>query len=453
MSTLDINQPIVSTERIGVIDALRGLAIGGILVFNIRFFSGDGLMPSALASHAGTLEQITEFLIHFFIEGKFYSVFSFLFGFGFALQIARAEKGGDSRAALFKRRMFWLLIIGIVHALFLSAGDILTIYAAVGFVLILFRKRSDRSLLKWAFALLAVPVISYAIIYVLYVSFAPAAAATQPDETLIAAEWNGLVDAVSNGNFSQIFSFNLKSIMFRCIGLLYEMRLPKILAMFLFGVCAYRRDLFGDFSANRAFIRRVMVWGFGLGMIGNGVLALLLSMNVSLPPSFLGLIASLAYAVGVPGLAFFYIAAAATIWQKPIWQRCLLIFAPVGRMALTNYLMQSVICVFLFYGYGFGLFGRTSAAATTLIALPIFLFQILLSTLWLKQFRYGPAEWIWRKLAYRGQIALQKTPPESAGANNSLPGSRLINKYDEQIHVGSERKAILKKGELNSAEQ
>ena len=144
--------PVLANERVEILDVLRGLAICGILVGNMQWFSGYGMMPPALAAQSGTADQITTFLVHFFVEGKFYSIFSFLFGFGFALQISRAEERGDGKASLFKRRLFWLLVIGLLHAYLLWAGDILSIYALLGFVLILFRKKTDAGLLKWAFA-------------------------------------------------------------------------------------------------------------------------------------------------------------------------------------------------------------------------------------------------------------------------------------------------------------
>src|SRR5687767_11665100 len=163
--------PIASHERIEILDVLRGLAIGGILIGNMQWFSGYGMMPEQLAAEAPLADRITHFLVHFFIEGKFYSIFSFLFGFGFALQIARAEERGDQKASLFKRRLFWLLVIGLLHAYLLWAGDILSIYALMGFVLILFRRKTDGSLLKWAFVLMAIPILSYTLLYILFVVF------------------------------------------------------------------------------------------------------------------------------------------------------------------------------------------------------------------------------------------------------------------------------------------
>src|SRR5437763_4426527 len=173
--------PISFQERIEILDVLRGLAVGGILIGNMQWFSGYGLMPPALVRQGPLADQATHFLVHFFVEGKFYSIFSFLFGFGFALQIARAEERGDLKASLFKRRLFWLLVIGLLHAYLLWSGDILSIYAVTGFLLILFRKKTNNALLKWAFALLAVPILTYLLLYVLFVAFVPPEALAKID--------------------------------------------------------------------------------------------------------------------------------------------------------------------------------------------------------------------------------------------------------------------------------
>ena len=398
--------PISLEERIDVVDVLRGLAVSGILIGNMQWFSGYGMMPHDLEAQAPIADQITHFLVHFFIEGKFYSIFSFLFGFGFALQIARAEERGDANASVFKRRLFWLLVIGLLHAYLLWAGDILSVYAVMGFVLILFRRKPDESLLKWAFWLIVVPIASYVLLYVLFKAFAPPDIAATIDAGQ-ADRWRDSVAMVTQSNYLQIISgYNLNYIVGRYMGLLFGMRLPKILAMFLLGLYAYRRGYFQDLDANRAFIRRVLLYGLVLGVIGNAIFAVWGGSESPFPPSLTGIVGVIGYAFGVPALALAIIALVATLWQKSVWNKLLSVLAPVGRMALTNYLLQTVICVIIFYGYGFGLFGRFGAFYSTLITLAIFVFQIALSSLWLKYFRYGPMEWIWRQLTYRRRLSL-----------------------------------------------
>lgn len=401
--------PVVSEERIEVIDALRGLSILGILIANIQFFSGNALMPSFMSEQGVSLNRITQFLIYFFVLGKFYSIFSFLFGFGFALQIARAKERGDIKASFFKRRLFWLLVIGLLHAYLIWAGDILSIYAVTGFFLILFRNKTDKTLLKWAFGLLAFPILFYALIYILSVAFASPETAITPSVEKQTAEWNGLAGILSRGSFLQILEFNVRGLMpFRYVGLLMEMRLPKILAMFLLGVYAYRRGLFNNISAHKEYVRRVMLWGLVLGISGNALLAILMQIDGhSTTPSLLGFAATVAYAFGVPSMALFYIALIVTLWQtRETWRGLLSHLVPVGRMALTNYLLQTLISVSIFYGYGAGQFGKHGVASATVIAFIIFLLQIPASAMWLSYFSYGPMEWIWRQLTYRQRLPI-----------------------------------------------
>jgi uncharacterized protein len=366
------------------------------------------MMPPALARQSPFADQLTHFLVHFFVEGKFYSIFSFLFGFGFALQIARAEERGDLKASLFKRRLFWLLVIGLLHAYLLWSGDILSVYAVTGFVLILFRKRTNDTLLKWAAGLLAAPIVTYLLLYILFVAFVPPGAVAKLDAAQLDF-WNETVRKVPHSSYLQIISgYNLNMIVGRYASLILEMRLPKLLAMFLLGSYAYRRGFFQNLGSHRPFIRRVLVYGLILGIVGNIAFAALAGAEAVFPPSPAGIVGVITYAFGFPALALGVIALVATLWQKTAWRGLLAWLAPVGRMALTNYLLQTVICVFIFYGFGFGQFGRVGATKATLIALTIFLFQILMSSLWLKYFAYGPMEWIWRQLTYRQRLSLRR---------------------------------------------
>lgn len=403
--------PISLTERIEVLDVLRGLAICGILIGNMQWFSGYGMMPPALAAQTPLYDQVTHFLVHFFIEGKFYSIFSFLFGFGFALQIARAEERGDLKASVFKRRLFWLLIIGLLHAWLLWAGDIVSIYAVMGFLLLLFRKKSNKSLIKWAVILMIIPVLWYALQWALFTAFVPPEKAAEITAGF-ANGWPDTVATVTNSNYWQIVSsFNLQYVIGRYMGLIFNMRLPKILAMFLLGLYVYRMGVFQNMSANAPFIRKVLIYGLILGLGGNAIFAWASGSEGSFPPSFWGLVGVITYAFAVPSLALGIAAVVATLWQNGGWQKVLGLLAPVGRMALTNYLLQTVVCVTIFYGYGFGYFGKVRALTATLIALAIFAGQIVLSNIWLRYFAYGPMEWIWRQLTYKKRLSLRRERP------------------------------------------
>lgn len=398
--------PIKQGDRIQVLDVLRGLAVGGILIGNLQWFSGYGTLPPSLASLNPATDQLTRFMVHALVEGKFYSIFSFLFGFGFALQIARAEERGDTEARLFKRRLLWLFVIGATHAFLLWAGDILSVYALMGFVLLLFRRKSDSSLLKWAAVLLVVPVAFYLLFFVLFAAFAPPDVVAQIN-ALQFEMWNNAMQTLTNGSYTQIFrDHNLNQLFGRWMGLILQMRLPKILAMFLLGVYAYRIGVFQNPEKHRPLIRKVMIYGLGFGVISNVIFALFAKSEADFPPTPAGIIGVAAYAYGVPALALGIAASLVTLWQTDTFRQVLALLAPVGQMALTNYLLQSVICVTLFYGYGFGLFGRFGAAGSTVIGVAIFASQIALSNIWLRFFRYGPMEWIWRQLTYFRRLPL-----------------------------------------------
>ena len=404
-------RPISSGERIEILDVLRGFAICGILIGNMQWLAGYGMTPHVLIEGWPIGERITQFLIHFLVDGKFYSIFSFLFGFGFALQIARAADRGDVNARLFKRRLFWLLIIGLLHAYLLWAGDILSIYAVTGFLLLLFRKKSDHALVKWAIWLLLLPIPVYLLLYVLFVSFAPPMPPefTETDPVRALAFWQSMVGQVSEAGFVEILTgYNLQLIVGRYIGLIVEMRFAKLLAMFLLGYYAYRRGLFQAPASNGPLFRRVLRYGLFFGVIGNAMLAGVMWFEPPFPPSALGILGVVGYAIGVAPLALAMIAGITLMWQRETWRRVLAFLAPVGRMALTNYLLQTVIAVLLFYGYGLGWYGKVSPISATVIALAVFAFQVVFSTVWLRFFQYGPMEWIWRQLTYKQRLSLRR---------------------------------------------
>ncbi len=215
-----VAEPIGAGERIELLDVLRGLAICGILIGNVQWFSGYGLMPAEIAPVPTSVDNVVQFLVHFLVEGKFYSIFSFLFGFGFAMQMARAGERGDERGSVFKRRLFWLLVIGFAHGFLLWAGDILSVYAWMGFILLLFRKKPDESLLKWTAWLIVVPVATYALLYGLFAAFAPADAAAGFGSM---EWWDYFSRQVTEGSYWSIVSgFNLEYIAGRYFGAVHQ---------------------------------------------------------------------------------------------------------------------------------------------------------------------------------------------------------------------------------------
>ena len=356
--------PTSQRARITTLDALRGFALLGVLVTNM--LQGYSFVRSGADEGVATL-------IRAFAEGTFYPMFSFLFGLGFALQLRKGEAAQGAILPRFRRRLVILLVIGLAHELLLWAGDILFAYAVLGFVLILFRNVRDRTLLisaslLWLFTLG---------VYLLNGGITPR---TEPNFTLVPAGETYL--SAVGGRWA---NFPLELLNLFSIG-------PAVLGLFLVGYFIGRRDVRGVLE-NKRFLRRValvctlLAAPFTLWLLG-------------VIPVFegKGWLYGLEYLFAGPLLGFAYLAAL-SLFARPL-KKVLDLFAPVGQMALSNYLGQSLICTTLFYPYAFGLFGKLGAAATLPISLTIFAFQMLFSAWWLKRYRFGPAEWLWRSFTY-----------------------------------------------------
>jgi uncharacterized protein len=387
-------------ERIQALDVLRGVAVAGILFANVLVFFGLVFLPSerAAAFPTAAADTVARFLERVFIEAKFYSIFSLLFGIGFGLQLAR---GGDAALPRFKRRLRILLGIGAVHAVLIWSGDILMLYALLGFTMPWFARKSDRELLGWTMILLAIPTALSLVALAAWTLFGPAPSQAPSDMTM-PAEFLAIFEAVGTGGLKDSFVGNLVMLAGRWADLFASMRFPKVLGMFVLGLWTARTGLALQPSAHRATLARWSVLGLGVGLPANLMAAWAGEQWAYLPPTPGALLTVAMQAVGVPMLALGY---AATVGLLVVDGRRLLnLFAPVGRMALTNYLMHSVICVVLAHGFGFGLWWRIGASTAMAIAAAIILVQIPLSALWLSRFRYGPVEWIWRRLTYRRPI-------------------------------------------------
>lgn len=387
-------------KRLELIDALRGFALLGILIVNLGDFTlhwGLSAEQRAALFTAGT-DESAQFLIWMFASGKFNTIFSFLFGLGFAMFIARGTQGDAEFLTFFRRRLSVLFLIGAVHMVFIWYGDIVAMYAALGFVLILFRRLSDRALLLWAAALILSHPVLTAVIVV-------SGGALDPGEPLRNLEiwlYTGVLGfpadsyhaVVSSGGWLDVFKYNLAGPPWRIGEVLSSSRLQRVLGMFLVGMWAGRQMIFRNPAAHKALFKRLLIWGLPIGLAGNALHATMLPAN---EPS-IG--RDLVYALSVVPLAMSYVAAFSLFWMYPGARRVLGIFVPAGRAALTVYLSQTLICIALFYGIGLGFGGQVGPTLFLPIALAIFATQVLLSVVWLRYFRFGPVEWLWRSLTY-----------------------------------------------------
>ncbi len=384
-------------ERIELLDALRGFALFGILLANILYWSGWSAMTEGQRIAFAGADAVTwQYRFHhLLVDGKFYTIFSLLFGTGFALQIARLSARGIEGLRVYRRRVLVLLGIGLVHSLLVWDGDILTLYALLGLVLPFFYQWRERSLLvAAAILILLVPIAGawlfgrlgwepHQHLFALTNSIAESMGAdTAPDKAL---EWLRRDDIAGWASWQlsgQPFSWALR---------LESWRIPKVLGIMLIGLVVGRRLASGGLLGNRRLLFHVLVAGLAIGLPASAAYALIPGLGQADWPSLIGT---------VP-LALAYAAAFVLLWPRtrPVLRHLI----PVGRMALTNYLTHSVIGLIFFYGIGFGLAGTFRPLAFYGIALLIFAAQILFSRWWLARHEQGPAEALWRFATYGGK--------------------------------------------------
>ena len=388
--------PLPVRERIQALDVLRGVAVAGILFANVLAFFGLSFMPPerAAALPTAAADHIAEFLEHVFVDGKFYSIFSLLFGIGFGVQLSR---GGEAALPRFKRRLRILLGIGAIHAFLIWAGDILMLYALLGFTMPWFARKPNRALVRWTVILLAVPTALYVVALAVWMVVGSGAAQSSPPSR-VPANILHFFEAIGTGGLKDAFIGNVVFLGGRWADLFVTVRFPKVLGMFVLGLWTVRTGLALSPSDHRATLARWSMLGLGVGLPANLIAAWALENWPYIPPSVGGLLGTAMQGVGVPMLALGYAATIALLVVDG--RRFISVFAPVGRMALTNYLLHSIICVVLSYGFGFGLWWHTGASRAMAIAAAIIIVQIPFSAWWLSRFRFGPVEWIWRRLTY-----------------------------------------------------
>lgn len=405
--------PVAATERIAVLDIVRGVALFGILAINVTAFKSPG-GPPGLGVEAGLADRLVIQALLLFVESKFFTLFSFLFGLGFSIQLLRAQQRGVAFVPRFARRLLALLLFGILHIVLLWDGDILTLYALVGAILLLFRNRSPRALLNWAGILLLVPLVlvaaSLTTLEVLRTTTTYGARLQQADADLVTTFTQLRVEAVhlyGSGSYTRILNTRLAE--YLVVLPLLLSRVPSVLAMFLLGLYVGKRGVLARIDEHLPLLRRVRFWGLSLG--------LLVSVLVVMAQARLGPISALVallfnQTLGRPLLSLGYGATLVLLAQRPNWARRLASFAATGRMALTNYLLQSLICTTIFYGYGFGLAGQVGAVAGVALAIGIYALQIPFSLWWLGRYQFGPMEWLWRSMTYLQLQPLRRTPQE-----------------------------------------
>jgi uncharacterized protein len=398
--------PVSVHERIDLIDVVRGFALFGVLLANLVWITTDVLLTDARLSQLPTapLDRIVKPLVVFFVDHKFYTLFSFLFGLGFAIQLSRAEQRRYNVVAVYARRVSILAVIGLLHIGLLWYGDILLVYAVGGFGLLAVRHWNTRLLVTLA---LALALFARATVEVSPpVASAPDGA--RGDAKLENAEKERKLAILGGTSYSAIArenaTFYYRDIVGRGVGLFL---LPQVFARFILGLYVGRRNWARRTTELRPTLRRLLPWAIGVGVVGNGtgmVIEPLQDRNLLGGDSFWVQAAAPVEEAGILALAFVYLSVLVLVFHhSATWRRRLGYLAPVGRMALTNYLTQSVLYLILFTGVGFGLYGEVGPAWCFGLALIIFAAQMASCAWWLARYRFGPAEWVWRTLTY-GQL-------------------------------------------------
>lgn len=388
------------SKRYIILDSLRGLALFGICLANFSEFSLYSFLDSETQQAMPTAEvdTVVKYLQYIFIDGKFYTIFSLLFGIGFSIILSNAEKNNRNGIRIFYRRMSVLFLIGILHLVCLWAGDILALYAFAGFFLPLFIKVPDRKLITWAIVLLLIPIVLDAgVEFLSWNPAAPAIAATQYFHGKFGiTEDNFPVWLAESTTYLDILRFNLAGSFIRLQEFIDGNRLFKVLGLFLLGLYIGRKGIYANLQENKPILKKMMKYGFIIGFPAT----LLYAWSAMNGRPFGLTIHSAIYALSVVPFAFFYISTVCLWYLKNKQRTIYKIFATPGRMALTNYLMQSVFGMLIFYGIGFQLGARTGLVYVELIAAGVFCIQILYSYLWFYFNRFGPLEWGWRMLTY-----------------------------------------------------
>lgn len=393
-------EPVSAGERIVTLDILRGFAVLGILVMNIQAFSMIGaayLNPSAFGNLEGA-NYLVWYLSHLFADQKFMTIFSMLFGAGIVLMWQRAQAVGRKSTGLHYRRMFWLMVFGLMHAYLLWHAEILFTYGFCGLFVYWFRKLRPTPLLIVGLIILSVsPALSLMAGYTM--PFWPEEQLQEMESQTWRLSPEAIENEVSNfqGSWSQQMQSRVPAALGMHTGAMIFWSFWRVCGLMLIGMALFK---LGVFSAARSP-------GFYLTWI-------VLAVVIGLPIVMYGAYRNFAEAWD---LSRFFFGGIANYWGSLFvgmgWVSVLMLaclsdglqrtkqaLGAVGRMALTNYIMQTIICTTIFYGHGFGYFGEVSRVGQILIVFAVWVFQMPFSVIWLRHFRFGPFEWLWRTLSY-----------------------------------------------------
>lgn len=417
--------PVARQARIQSIDTLRGVALLGILLLNIIAFANPFaayLDPQVDGSTQG-IDLATFMSIDILFEGSMRTIFSMLFGAGLLIFIAKPGADPDLVKTLFYRRTWLLVGFGLFNAYILVwAGDILYAYGVAGLVLYLFRNLPAKKLALYSlFILTGLTVIHTASHFgtkalrtevVAIESLPPGIVLTQEQESVL-EEWDQLLEsqfsspelieeelAVKKSGYVENFVATARiNVFIQSVGLLAN-GIWDALSMMLLGMALMKWGVF-DASRSLRFYSVLMLAGFGIGLPLNAWETITF-VNSGFEP-YWSAFNRPSYDIGRLSLALGYIGLIMLLCKSGVLSVVRNALAAVGQLALSNYLSQSIICNFVFLGFGFGLAGELARHQIYYVVFAVWIFQLLFSVLWLKRYRFGPAEWLWRSLTYKSR--------------------------------------------------
>jgi uncharacterized protein len=386
--------PAEPSARSDLIDALRAIALFGVIMVNMAGITMIVMAEKMMAS-LGPADIGVMVLEILFIFGKARAAFAFLFGIGFGILLERAEARGGGFSQMFVRRMLALFAFGVINQIFFFFGDILTNYALLGLMLMLFRRASDRMLLQCGFALIFLPPLLAGIAEIVVGGTLPNLTGQSVAAASAMTSARGL-EAYSSGHYLDAISFNASWPFYAVTGnpvhrVVYNL---SVFGMFLLGYLVARHRVLMQVEHCRPMLKKVVRWLLPIGFILNAVFALGL-FGFKLDGVLRGLVT--ASFSGPPILSLGFIAALALLFSRRA-KAMQALLAPAGRMALTNYLASGAVGTFCFYGYGLGWMGTVNLAGIALFAVVLYTGLLVFSHAWLSIFRTGPIEWIWRSL-------------------------------------------------------
>jgi uncharacterized protein len=385
-------------ERIAVVDVLRAYALFGIVVTHsvTGFLAGPAPGPDFMLFTP--LDRGVAQVEHLFTFGKFYTIFSFLFGLSFAIQLNNATQKGVPFAGRFTWRLMVLALIALAHGVFFT-GDILIVYVILGLLLIPFRRLKTRTLLIVGL-ILALNIPGLLIGGLLLAGPPPTPEQLQANaEQMQQFMQIGMrqFEVKQSGTLAELAQVGYTTgIMTKSFFMIFSGRLWITFGLFLLGMCAGRMEIFRDNETNRRFFRRLL--------LPAGIVAAITTVAEYLRPvgfqlqSPADVLSAFSFSLQQLSLSAFYVAVVALLYWRSPHRGLLPALAPAGKMGLTTYLGQTVFGVVMFYGLGFGLLGKVGAAVAVGAAILFFVLQILLAQLWMKRFNLGPVEWLWRSL-------------------------------------------------------